>query len=494
MELREIMSGVKYQGFNLPDSVRVLSLTFDSRGVTEGSLFFAVPGTKADGWAYISDAVQKGAAAVVTCRTPSDATVPYLLVDDVRIALAAAAASYYGHPANSLKMIGVTGTKGKTTVTHMIKAIAESAGEAKCGLIGTLYNMAGDEILPGERHDRTTPDAITLHRVLRQMADAGCTHCAMEVSSHALDQGRAAGIQFAIGVFTNLSQDHLDYHETMEAYFLAKKRLFYQCNIAVVNGDDPWCDELLDIPGLEALTFSLGRNESDAIAKNIKYHPGHVEFDLLSGGEISRVFVNTPGEFTVQNALAAYTCGLLLGFQREAIAGALEGMKNVPGRLERLPVPADYTIVIDYAHSPESLEKTLLALGNGLEKRLILVFGCGGDRDRGKRPLMGAAASRLADLTVVTSDNPRSEDPAAIIADIVAGMDKKDKKARAYEVIADRREAIRHALSIAEPGDVVLLCGKGAETYQEINGVKYPLDEREVVAEYFRGRCGSCSQ
>jgi len=488
MNLREIMHGIFYQGVNLPDELRILSLTMDSRTAAEGSLFFAVPGTNLDGWDYIPDAMRRGAAAVVTCRAPADASVPYLLVDDVRAAAAAAAANFFGHPAAGMKLIGVTGTKGKTTVTHMIKAVVESAGETKCGLIGTLYNMAGDEVLPGPLHDRTTPDAITLHRVLRQMADAGCTHCAMEVSSHALDQGRAAGIRFAIGVFTNLSQDHLDYHETMEAYFQAKKRLFHQCDVAVVNGDDPVCDDLLDIPGLEALTFSLGRNEGDAIAKNIRYQPSQVEFDLLTGGEISRVCVNTPGEYTVQNALAAYTCGLLLGYRREAVTQALSGMKGVPGRLERVEVPADFTVMIDYAHSPESLEKTLLALGVGLEKRLILVFGCGGDRDRSKRPIMGAAASRLADLTIVTSDNPRSEDPKAIIADIVAGMDKMDKKARAYETVTDRREAIYRALSLAETGDIVLLCGKGAETYQEIAGVKHPLDERQVVAEFFRGR------
>jgi UDP-N-acetylmuramoyl-L-alanyl-D-glutamate--2,6-diaminopimelate ligase len=273
----------------------------------------------------------------------------------------------------------------------------------------------------------------------------------------------------------------------MEAYFEAKKKLFYQCGAAVVNGDSPWCDDLLDIPDLQALTFSLGRNECDAVAKNIRYHPGSVEFDALSGGDITRVAVNIPGEYTVQNALAAYSCALLLGRKPEHIAAALGSMGSVRGRMERVDVPADFSVIIDFAHTPDSLEKTLQAAGVGLEKRLILVFGCGGDRDRGKRPMMGAAASRLADLTFVTSDNPRGEDPKDIIAEIVAGMDKKDKKAGVYEVIPDRREAIHRALSVAEAGDTVLLCGKGPETTQEIGGELFPFDERDIVRGYFDG-------
>ena len=349
----------------------------------------------------------------------------------------------------------------------------------KAGLIGTIENQIGALRLPAHR---TTPESCEVQQLLRQMADAGCTHVVMEVSSHALVQHRVEGLTFDVGVFTNLTQDHLDYHHTMEEYRDAKGLLFRQCRTAVLNLDDEagrWYRERVPCP---VFTYSENKDAADLTAKNIRLFPGHVEFEAVSRQDIRRIHLPIPGGFTIYNALAAASCGLCLGLELGEIAAALRCARGVKGRVEVVPTPTAYTVLIDYAHSPNALENVLLTARDFTAGRLVCLFGCGGDRDRTKRPLMGAVVRELADVAVVTSDNPRTEDPWAILEDILAGMGGPGGE---IHIEPDRPQAIRWALAQGRPGDVIVLAGKGHETYQEINGVQYPMDEREIVAEYF---------
>ena len=349
----------------------------------------------------------------------------------------------------------------------------------RVGLIGTVQNMVGDEVLPA---GRTTPESYELQGLLRRMADGGCTHVVMEVSSHALVQHRVEGLEFSVGVFTNLTQDHLDYHGSMEAYRQAKGLLFRQCRKAVLNLDDSagrWYGERVECP---AFTYSENKDAACLTAKNIRLFPGHVEFEAVSREDIQRIHLPIPGGFTIYNALAAISCGLCLGLTLADIAASLRSAKGVRGRVEVVPVPTAYTVLIDYAHTPNALENVLLTARDFTAGRLICLFGCGGDRDRTKRPRMGAVAGALADVAVVTSDNPRTEVPMDIINDILPGLEGAPAE---VVVEPDRRAAIRRALSLARAGDTVVLAGKGHETYQEVDGVEYHLDEREEIAAYF---------
>ena len=378
-----------------------------------------------------------------------------------------------------MSLTAVTGTNGKTTTTSLLKELLERAGGATVGLIGTNRNMIGDRELPAHR---TTPDSLELQELLRRMADEGCTHVVMEVSSHSLVQRRTAGLTFDVGVFTNLTQDHLDYHHTMEDYRAAKGLLFEQCRQAVLNLDDEagrWYRERVACP---VFTYSENKNEAGLTAKNGRLFASHVEFEALTLGQMSRVYLPIPGGFSIYNALAALASGLCLGLELEPMARVMPCVRGVKGRVEVVPVPRAYTVIIDYAHSPNALENILTTARDFTAGRLICVFGCGGDRDKTKRPIMGAVAGELADVAVVTSDNPRTEDPQAIIRDILSGMSGGGAEAH---VEPDRRAAIAWALDQGRPGDVIVLAGKGHETYQEIDGVQRHLDEREVVAEYF---------
>ncbi|MCI8478957.1 MAG: UDP-N-acetylmuramoyl-L-alanyl-D-glutamate--2,6-diaminopimelate ligase, partial [Oscillospiraceae bacterium] len=329
----------------------------------------------------------------------------------------------------------------------------------------------------------TTPESWEVQKLLREMADQGCTHVVMEVSSHALVLHRVDGIQFAAGIFTNLTQDHLDFHKTMEEYRRAKGLLFQQTGVAVLNLDDEAGRYYHQTVSCPQITYSECRDEADLTAKNIRLFPGHVSFEGVTAGALCRIHLPIPGGFTIYNALGVMACGLALGLSLDKMAAALRGVKGVKGRIEVVPVPADYTVIIDYAHSPDALENILTTVRDFTPGRLICLFGCGGDRDRSKRPVMGGIAAALADLAIVTSDNPRTEPPETIIAEILQGMETKN-----YLVEPDRRMAIRCALDQAGPGDVVVLAGKGHETYQEINGIQYHLDEREEVAAYFQAQ------
>ena len=376
-------------------------------------------------------------------------------------------------------MLAVTGTNGKTTTTYLLKAMLEGVLGAKVGLIGTNQNMIGDQVLPAHR---TTPESWEVQHLLRQMADAGCSHVVMEASSHALVLHRLDGIRFAAGIFTNLTQDHLDFHRTMEAYRQAKGLLFRQCDRAVLNLDDEAGRYYADTVPCPAFTYSECRDEADLTAKNLRLFPDRVEFEAVTMDAIARIKLPIPGGFTIYNALGVISCGLTLGLPLGQIAAALARARGVKGRIEVVPVPADYTVLIDYAHTPDALENILTTVRDFTKGRVICLFGCGGDRDRSKRPQMGAIAGQLADVAVVTSDNPRTEEPEAIIRDILAGM--AGTQAQCH-VEPDRRKAISLALSLARTGDTVVLAGKGHETYQEINGVEHHLDEREEVAAFF---------
>src|SRR4051812_33280228 len=451
MTLRELLG-------DGPDVV-VTGLTFDNRLAGPGTLFFCVPGFTRDGHEYAPDAVARGAAALVVQR-PLGLGVPELLVEDVRAAMAVAAARFHGDPTAELPVVGITGTSGKTTTTHLVRHLLESAGRPS-GLLGGVTAVIGGEERPAVR---TTPEAIDLQATFRAMLDAGDRACAMEVSSHALDLGRVDGIRFACRVFTNLTQDHLDFHETMEAYFAAKRRLFEGGGPAVVNVDDDYGRRLA--AEIDCRTFAIER-EAD-------YRAVDVEFDLMGSrfrclapaGELE-LSSPLPGLFNVQNVLGAVAAAGELGVPLEAIAAALPGFGRVPGRFEPVDEGQGFGVLVDYAHTPEALENVLRAARAVTQGRLHVVFGAGGDRDRGKRPLMGDAARRLADRVIVTSDNPRNEDPGAIVDQVMEGAGPGAER----EV--DRRRAIALAIDTAEPGDVVVIAGKGHEQGQEFeNGRK----------------------
>lgn len=463
--------------FHAKEDLDVEDIAIDSRDVHPGTLFVALRGEERDGHDYIDDAAVQGACCVV-CEKPPEIDIAYVLVSDTHDALAMLAARFCGEPAEKLMMIGVTGTNGKTTTTYLLKQLLEKTKGAKVGLIGTNQNMIGDEILSAER---TTPDALSLQKLLSAMVEAGCSHAVMEVSSHALMQKRAAGIRFAVGIFTNLTQDHLDYHGTMEAYCDAKAKLFTACDAAVVNGDDPWTPRLLEGFTGKVTTFGQGLT-NDLVAYRPHYENDRVCFAACSDTDHVETYLPIPGAFSLYNALGALAAMQALGVSLPESAKALRTCTGVRGRCEVVPVPADYTVIIDYAHTPDGLKNILAAVCGFAEGRVIAVFGCGGDRDKTKRPRMGRIAAALSDFAVLTSDNPRTEDPYAILREVYSGM--ADAKTP-FAVIEDRREAIRFALRSARRGDVVVLCGKGHETYQIIGTTKYPLDEREVVRACF---------
>jgi UDP-N-acetylmuramoyl-L-alanyl-D-glutamate--2,6-diaminopimelate ligase len=471
MTLRDLM------GNDAPD-VEVSGLAYSSRSVVPGTLFFCVPGFRADGHDFAPDAVARGAVALV-CQRPLGLGVPEVLVDDVRAAMGPAAVRFYGDPTAELDVVGVTGTNGKTTTAFLVRHLLEAGGR-QTGLLGTVKRVVGGV---EEEVERTTPEAIDLQATFRAMLDGGDRACAMEVSSHALELGRVAGIRFACRIFTNLTQDHLDFHETMEAYFAAKRRLFEETGLSVVNIDDEYGRRIA--AEVDCVTFGVER-EAD-------YRARDVEFDLMGSrfvcetpeGEL-RLRSPLPGLFNVQNGLGAVAAARSLGVTGETIAAALPEFGRVPGRFEPVDEGQDFGVLVDYAHTPEALENVLRAAREVTQGRLHVVFGAGGDRDRGKRPLMGAAARRLADRVLVTSDNPRSEEPEAIVDAIMEGAGPEAERE------TDRRRAIARAIETAAPGDVVVIAGKGHEQGQEFeNGRKEPFDDVSEARSALRARLGA---
>lgn len=477
MKLRDLLKDIPFTYTAVDLDIDIREVRYDSRAVQPGDLFVAVRGFATDGHAYIGMALKKGAVAVV-CEQAGKG-IPAVIVPDARAALADIAGNRFDHPSRKLTMVGVTGTNGKTTTTTLIKHILEAEGY-KVGLVGTNQNMIGDEVIPTER---TTPESYELQALFARMAEAGCTHCVMEVSSHSLVLDRVRGVRFAVGAFTNLTQDHLDFHKTMEAYREAKAKLFTISDKGVINLDDPVADKMLADATCPCLTFSADKDASDLSAKNIELGASGVSFVAATRDAIARVSLGIPGHFSVENALAALGVCVALGVPLENAARALGTAHGVKGRAEVVPTDTDYTVLIDYAHAPDGVSNILRTVRGFAKGRVIALFGCGGDRDRTKRPIMGHLAAELSDYCIVTSDNPRTEQPEAIIEDIVAGM--KDAKVP-VDVICDRRAAIYHALDIAQKDDVIVLMGKGHETYQEIDHVKHHMDEREIVADYFK--------
>ncbi len=471
MKLSEVLRGLKVK--NDFDDVKVVDVTSDSRLVEVGYLFVCIKGASFDGHSVASEMLDKGAAAVVVDHDLG--LEKQIIVDDTRAAYSPICANFFRNPSKELKLIGLTGTNGKTTTTFLIKQILENVGK-KVGLIGTVQNMVCDEIYPAHY---TTPDPHELQFLFRKMVDAGCEYCVMEVSSQALAQGRVSGIEFLIGVFTNLTQDHLDYHKTWDNYFNSKRILFENCKTAVVNVDDK--NGLKIVQGLpcKVVTYAVDNIQSDYTAKNVMFSSNGVRYELV-GDRIGRVQCPIPGRFSVYNSLCAASVALALGIEFEDILIAISKSQGVKGRIEVVPTDTDYTVIIDYAHSPDGLENIITSLKEIARGRVVTVFGCGGDRDRTKRPKMGKIAAELSDFCVVTSDNPRSETPSKIIEDILEGMKDTDTP---YEVVENRKEAIAWAMNHAEPNDIILLAGKGHETYQILPTGTIHFDEREVVAE-----------
>ena len=469
MLLKELL---QFDAGKLAD-LEITGVTSDSRAVKAGSLFICISGTRFDGHDFALSAEKAGAAAVIAERDTG--VKNQILVDDTHSVYARVCAAWFGNPADSLRLVGVTGTNGKTSVTYMLKRILEDNGH-KVGLVGTIQNMIGDSVIPSKN---TTPDAYELNSLFAQMVESGCDFAIMEVSSHALDQRRVCDLDFEAAIFTNLTQDHLDYHLTMENYLAAKKRLFGMCRTAIINGDDPYAQKLCEGLDCEIVTYSMGDTTTYS-AKGVNYRPASIDYRLVGDGTIEHIKVNTGGKFTVYNSMCAVICAVTLGIELKSAAESIALISGVKGRAEVVPCDRDFTVIIDYAHTPDGLKNILSTFKECPKNRLIVLFGCGGDRDKTKRPIMGSIAAHNADFVIVTSDNPRSEEPSAIIDDILKGISGVRTPVK---VIENRVEAIKYAVSIAQTDDIIVLAGKGHETYQILKNGTIHLDEREVVAE-----------
>lgn len=474
MKLSELLKNADVK--NSFADCEIVDVTQDSRLVEEGFLFVCIKGNTFDGHSVAKEMLEKGARAVVCERDLG--LENQIVVSDTREAYSVICANYFSNPAKKLKLIGLTGTNGKTTTTFLIKQILEGAGK-RVGLIGTVQNMVCDEVYPAKY---TTPDAYELQRLFSLMVKADCEYCVMEVSSQALAQGRVNGLHFEIGAFTNLTQDHLDYHKTWENYFNSKRILFENSSIAVTNADDENGLKIVSGLNCKVVSYAVNTNNADYVAKNVKFKSNGVEYELVSE-LIGRVNCPIPGRFSVYNSLCAASIALTLGISFEEVLTAISKSNGVKGRIEVVPTDTDYTVIIDYAHSPDGLENIISSLREIAKKRIVTVFGCGGDRDRTKRPIMGKIAAELSDFCVVTSDNPRSENPSKIIEDILEGVKGVSTP---YVVVENRREAIKWALEHAEKDDIILLAGKGHETYQILPTGTIHFDEREVVADILK--------
>lgn len=477
MELSRIAQdlGIEYTG----PQAEITAVDYDSRKVGRGSLFCCLVGEKTDGHNFASMAVEKGASALI-CQRPLPLNVPQLIVPDGREAMARAAACFYGHPERELTMLAVTGTNGKTSVTYMVKSVAETAGK-KVGLIGTIQNLIGEEKVYTER---TTPESVDLFALLRRMADKGVDLVVMEVSSHALAQQRVARIPFKAGLFTNLTQDHLDYHKTFENYRAAKKKLFAQCGIAILNGDDETAAYMKE--GLSIPVWTMGiYHPGEFYARGIEITTQGASFHLFTPQGNGRISLHISGLFSVYNAMGTAALCTAAGIPFSCIVKGLEGLRGVAGRLECVDTgDRPFSVYVDYAHTPDALQNVLETARGFTRRRLISVFGCGGDRDHGKRPIMGEIGGRYSDHVILTSDNPRTEDPMDILKAVEEGV---KRTATPYIVTENRREAIREALEEAGDGDVIVIAGKGHESYQEINGVRHHFDDKEIVLSLLRG-------
>ncbi len=477
MLLKKLIEGLKVVSVKGNLDVEISNIAHDSRKARNGSLFVCIEGFKVDGHNYIPLAIENGASALLVQKeveVPENITV--VRVEDTRYGLAHVADAFFEHPSGKFDLVGVTGTKGKTTTTYMIKSVLESAGQ-KVGLIGTIANRIGNEVIPTER---TTPESYDLQALFSEMVEKNVASVVMEVSSQGLELHRVSCSEYKIGVFTNFSQDHIgpNEHSTMEEYFNAKMKLFNMTDIGLVNIDSSYGEEVLRRASCKTYTYGIEK-EANIKATAIVLHPDSVEFTVNTPWGDEEIKVNIPGKFSVYNALAAIGTCCLMGIGFDAIR---EGLRNVsvPGRAEVIETGKSFTVMTDYAHTPDSLENILSTVKGFAQGRVVSVFGCGGDRDKTKRPLMGEISGKIADFTIITSDNPRTEEPAGILRDIEEGMKRTEGT---YVTVIDRREAIKYAMQNARPGDVIVLAGKGHETYQIFKDKTIHFDEREVVQE-----------
>jgi UDP-N-acetylmuramoyl-L-alanyl-D-glutamate--2,6-diaminopimelate ligase len=483
MTLKELIKDIEVLFAEGDMETEVSGIASDTRHISAGDLFAALPGVRRDGTEFIPDAIEKGASSVMKEGGADGITrVPVICVRDAREALARAAGNFYGRPSEELTVVGVTGTNGKTTTTYLIKSILETLGNT-VGLVGTISYMVGGKQYPAPY---TTPEAPEFQGLLRRMKDAGCTHVVAEVSSHALEQKRAHGTRFAAGVFTNLTEEHLDYHIGMEDYFSAKRKLFEELvtGPSIINVDDPYGKRLYDRLQERAISFGIDE-EADLMASDIHNSPLGLSFTISYMGTSYSIESPMSGIYNVYNILAAAGAAVVLGVHWDAIREGISALGGVKGRFEKVDCGQDFLCVVDFAHTGDALERLIRAARGVTSGRIITVFGCGGDRDRGKRPVMGRIAAELSDLAIVTSDNPRSEDPMAIINDVVKGIYTNN-----YRVVPDRAKAIEHAIAVAEPGDTVLLAGKGHEEYQIVGDEKLPFSDREAAERAIRARTG----
>lgn len=480
MKLTKLLERLEYEVVAGSDQIEITELTNDSRKIVEGSVFVCISGAVFDGHAYVEDVAKKGAAAVIVekdVEAPEGLTV--IKVADTRYALALTSAAYFGYPADKLKVIGITGTKGKTTTTYMVKSILEGVGH-KVGLIGTIEAIIGDKVIPAAN---TTPESFTIQKYFAEMVEAGCDSVVMEVSSQGLMLHRTAGIPFEIGIFTNLGEDHIgpNEHTDFEDYKRCKGLLFKQCKLGIANVDDEWYEDVFQGATCKVETFGFSE-KADLRAVNVEHvsRPGYLGMKYQVNGLMNfDVEIDIPGEFSVYNSLTAIAVCRHFDVPVENIKKALKVAK-VKGRIEMVKVADDFTLMIDYAHNAMSLESLLKTLRDYHPGRLVTIFGCGGNRSKTRRFEMSEVSGKLSDFTIITSDNPRFEEPQDIINDIITGMKKTDG---AYVDICDRKEAIRYAIEHGKSGDVIVLAGKGHETYQEIKGVKYDMDDRVLIKE-----------
>ena len=482
MKLIELLKNVEVLNTFGETEVEITGVNIDSRRIEAGHLFVAIPGTQTDGHKFIPKAIELGAAAILCERMPEEHAegVTYVVVESTESVVGIVATHFFGDPSRKLKLVGVTGTNGKTTIATLLYNMFRKFGH-KCGLLSTVCNYIEDEAIPA---DHTTPDPIELNRLLAKMVEAGCEYAFMECSSHAIAQKRIGGLKFAGGLFTNLTRDHLDYHKTVENYRDAKKAFFDVLEkdaFAITNADDKNGLYMVQNTKAQVKTYSI-RSMADFKAKIIECHFEGMYLDI-NGKEVGVQFI---GKFNVSNLLAVYGAAVMLGKQPEDILVILSTLKSVSGRLEPIHSPEGYTAIVDYAHTPDALENVLNTINEVLngKGKVITVCGAGGNRDKGKRPIMAQTAAKLSDKVIITSDNPRFEEPQDIINDMLAGLDNKQMKK--VVSIVDRKEAIRTASMMAEKGDVILIAGKGHEDYQEIKGVKHHFDDKEVVREIFQ--------
>jgi len=475
MLLRDLLKNVEYKEILNDNDIDINGIAYDSRKVNPGDLFFCIKGYNSDGHKYVNAAIEKGAVAIV-CEDEVDSILPVIKVENSRKALSFISANFYDNPSKKLKVIGITGTNGKTSSTYLLKSILEACGY-KVGLIGTNQNMIGERVLETER---TTPESLELNELFAEMVEEKVNYVIMEVSSHSLYLDRVSEIEFKVGALSNVTQDHLDFHHTMEEYAKAKSILFEKSEISVLNIQDSYYELMKSKASGKVISYGV-ETECDICGYDVFLNRNGVSYNVKAGEEDARISVAIPAKFTVYNSLLALSIAYALEIPMPFIRMALKNQKGVKGRMEIVDTNTDYTVIIDYAHTPDGLESVLNSINEFKEKRVITVFGCGGDRDNKKRSIMGKIATTLSDFSVITSDNPRTEDPEKIIEEIASGAVGNE-----YTVIVNRKDAIKYALENANAGDIVLLAGKGHETYQILKEGKIHFDEREVISELLK--------